>query len=307
MLPSTVRIREVGPRDGFQSIADFIATDIKVEIIAAIADAGVRHIEATAFVNPQAIPNLKDAGDVMARVPRDKAAYAALVPNLMGAENAMDAGVDELVVVISASEAHNRANVRRRIDESVADLDAIFEGASRKNTAVSGAIAVAFGCPYMGNVPEPDVFRLVDAYVSRGAAQVILADTTGMAIPRHVDRMVRRFNDRYPDTALSLHFHNNRGTAMVNLYTALTAGARIFDTALGGIGGCPNVPQAAGNLPTEDVVYLLEALGIDTGVRLDAIIAAAAELEKYLGYTLPGQVMKSGPREKCVLTADARR
>ncbi|HEX9911031.1 MAG TPA: hypothetical protein VGA86_09105, partial [Desulfatiglandales bacterium] len=162
--------------------------------------------------------------------------------------------------------------------------------------AVNGAVAVAFGCPYQGNVPEENALRIVDAYLMKGAKRIILADTTGMATPNQVDRVVRSFRSRFPNIDLSLHFHNNRGTAMTNLYAALLAGATTFDTALGGIGGCPYVPQAAGNLATEDVVYLLSELGVTTGIDLEEIIKAALLLEKILGYTLPGQVMKSGPR-----------
>jgi hydroxymethylglutaryl-CoA lyase len=161
---------------------------------------------------------------------------------------------------------------------------------------VNGEVAVAFGCPFQGDVPEEDVWRVVDAYAEKGAKRITLADTTGMATPNQVDRMVRSFRNRLPDVDLSLHFHNNRGTAMTNLYAALLAGAKTFDTALGGIGGCPYVPQAAGNLATEDVVYLLSELGVTTGIDLEALIKAALLLEKILGYTLPGQVMKSGPR-----------
>jgi hydroxymethylglutaryl-CoA lyase len=159
-----------------------------------------------------------------------------------------------------------------------------------------GAIAVAFGCPYQGDVPRDDVFMLVESYLSKGAISVILADTTGMATPTRVEQLVGRFRDRFSETDLVLHFHNNRGTAMANLLSALMAGATQFDTALGGIGGCPYVPQAAGNLPTEDVVFMLEDMGIHTGIDLEAVIKASHLLEKTLGYDLPGQVMKSGPR-----------
>jgi hydroxymethylglutaryl-CoA lyase len=202
-----------------------------------------------------------------------------------------------LVVVISATEAHNQENVRRSIDESLGDLDAIFTLAKENGTQVIGAVAVSFGCPYQGDVPEKDVFRVVEAYMSRGAASVILADTTGMTTPTRVEQMVLKFRDRFPGVEFILHFHNNRGTAMANLLTALMAGATTFDTALGGIGGCPYVPQAAGNLPTEDVVFMLEDMGVCTGIDLKAIIGAAHLLEKILGYSLPGQVMKSGPRD----------
>lgn len=296
-LSSEVKLREVAPRDGFQSLRDFIPTERKLEIIKSIAEAGVKDIETTSFVSPKAIPQLSDAADLMAKVPRQGISHAALVPNLKGAQNAITAGVDQLVVVISATDVHNQANIGRSIEKSLADLDAIFALAQDKNIAVNGAVGVSFGCPYQGDVPEEEVFKIVEEYISRGAAGVILADTIGMATQTRVDRMVREFRVRFPGTDFVLHFHNNRGTAMANLLAALLAGATSFDTALGGIGGCPNVPRAAGNLPTEDVVYMLEDMGVNTGIDLEALIGAAHLLEKILGYTLPGQVMKSGPRD----------
>jgi len=296
MVPMKVKLREVAPRDGFQSVMEFIPTEKKLEVIEAIARAGVEDIEMTSFVSPKSIPQLSDADEIIRRSRSDGVVRSALVPNFVGAQNAIASGVNEIVVVVSATEAHNEANVRRSIDKSLSDLDAISALAFEKSIAVSGAVAVAFGCPYQGDVPEENVWRIVDAYVAKGAKRIILADTTGMAIPNQVDRVVRSFGSRLPDVDLSLHFHNNRGTAMTNLYAALLAGATTFDTALGGIGGCPYVPQAAGNLATEDVVYLLSELGVTTGIDLEEIIKAALLLEKILGYTLPGQVMKSGPR-----------
>ncbi len=299
-LPRQVSIREVGPRDGFQSIDTFIPTADKLDIISAIADAGVTRMETTSFVSSRAIPQLKDAADVMAGVSRPdiskhRMTHAAMVPNAEGAGHAVAAGVDQLVVVISATNAHNQANLRRTIDVSLADLDDIFTLARQHHVAVIGAVAVAFGCPFQGDVALADVFRIARSYVDRGAISVMLADTTGLATPVRVATMVHAFKKEFSDMELILHFHNNRGTAMANLLAALMAGARTFDTALGGIGGCPNVPLAAGNLATEDVVYMLEDMGVSTGIHLSKIIDAAHLLEQRLGYSLPGQVMKSGP------------
>lgn len=296
-IKTPIRIREVAPRDGFQSWPEFVPTDRKLEVIRMLIDAGVQEMETTSFVNPKAIPQMKDAAEVLAAVPRTGCIHSPLVPNLKGATLALDSGADQLVVVISVSDAHNLANVRRTVQESLSDLNAIFELARQRGKPVTGAMAVAFGCPYQGDVPEDDVYRLAEAYISGGAASVILADTTGMATPRRMVRLVKGFAQRFPWTPYSLHLHNNRGTAMANLYAALEAGADTFDAALGGIGGCPNVPQAAGNLATEDVVFMLEDMGFDTGIDLMKIIAAALRLESILGRTLPGQVMKSGPRD----------
>jgi hydroxymethylglutaryl-CoA lyase len=296
-LPSKVTLREVAPRDGFQSLKGFLPTEQKLQIIEAVVKAGVKDVETTSFVSPRAIPQLKDGADLLAQVPRQGVTHAAMVPNLRGAQNAIAAKADHLVVVISATEAHNKENVRRSIDESLGDLDAIFSLAKENDTPVIGALAVSFGCPYQGDVPEKDVFRVADKYIARGAASIILADTTGMATPTRVKLMVHKFRERFPGVKFTLHFHDNRGTAMANLFAALIAGATTFDTALGGIGGCPYVPQAAGNLPTEDVVFMLEDMGVNTGIDLESIIRAAQLLEKILGYSLPGQVMKSGPRD----------
>jgi hydroxymethylglutaryl-CoA lyase len=292
-----IHIREVAPRDGFQSWPDFIPTDKKLEIIRLVIDAGITEMETTSFVSPNAIPQMRDAAEVMARVPKAGCIHSPLVPNLKGAELALDNGADKLVVVISATDAHNLANVRRTIKESLGDLELIFKLAKERGKPVMGAMAVSFGCPYRGDVPEDDVYRLAESYIQGGASSVILADTTGMATPTRVLKLLKGFKNRFPKTSYSLHFHNNRGAAMANLYAALEAGADTFDTALGGVGGCPNVPVAAGNLPTEDVVFLLEDMGYDTGIDLMKIIRAAQRLEVILGKTLPGQVMKSGPRD----------
>ena len=296
-LPSEVTLREVAPRDGFQSLKKILPTDQKLQIIEALVNAGIKHIEATSFASPKAIPQLQDAAELMSRVPRENTTYAVMVPNLKGAQKAIAAKAERLVAVISATEAHNQKNVRRSIPESLAELNAIFAVSQENTIPVIGVIAVAFGCPYQGDVHQDDVFKLVETYASKGAISVILADTTGMATPTRVKQMVERFQNRFSETDLVLHFHNNRGTAMANLLSALMTGATQFDTALGGIGGCPYVPQASGNLPTEDVVFMLEDMGVHTGIDLEAVIKASHLLEKTLGYTLPGQVMKSGPRD----------
>jgi len=296
-VTSKVKLREVSPRDGFQSLRDFIPTEKKLEIIDAVINSGIKELEATSFVSPKAIPQLRDASELMSRMSKlPHVSYAGLVPNLRGAENAIQSGVDQLVVVISATEAHNQANVRRSIKESLSDLDAIFALSRQEEVPVIGAIGVALGCPYQGDVPDQDYATLIEEYISRGSKRIILADTAGMSTPRRVEKVVQKVLHSYPDIEFIFHFHNNRGTAMANLVAAIHAGATTFDTALGGIGGCPNLPQAAGNLPTEDVVYLLDDMGIDTGIDLMSLIRAALLLEDILGYTLPGQVMKSGPR-----------
>lgn len=296
-LPKRATIREVGPRDGFQSWPEFIPTEKKLDVIQALLQAGVKEMETTSFVSPKAIPQMQDAQQVMQSVPRGSCRLAALVPNLKGAELAIQAGAQELVVVISASEAHNMANIRRTVSQSLEELVPLVSLSRSHGVPVTGAISVAFGCPYQGDVSEDEVMRVARGYLQAGASRILLADTTGMATPTRVRNLVRAVKGSFPDLEIGIHLHNNRGTAMANLYAALEEGVTIFDTALGGIGGCPNVPQAAGNLATEDVVFMLEDMGVDTGLDLAALIKAAQLLEKILGKVLPGQVMKSGPRD----------
>ncbi len=296
-LPKQVTIREVGPRDGFQSWPEFVPTEKKLEVIRALIRAGVKEMETTSFVSPKAIPQMRDAPEIMQLVPRGSCRHATLVPNLKGAQLAIQAGAEELVVVISASEAHNMANIRRTVSQSLEELVPLVSLAKAHGLGVTGAISVAFGCPYQGEVPEEDVMRVARGYLEAGANRILLADTTGMASPARVRRLVASFREQFPELEAGVHFHNNRGTAMANLYAAIQEGITVFDTALGGIGGCPNVPQAAGNLATEDVVFMLEDMGVKTGLDLVGLIRAAQLLEAILGRVLPGQVMKSGPRD----------
>lgn len=295
--PTRVHLREVGPRDGFQNIHEFIPTEYKIETIRALAEAGLKEIEVTSFVSPKVIPQLSDAEAVLDGIRDLDIVRSVLVPTPKRAEQAIAVGVDQMVVFLSASEAHNKANVNRSISESLAGLDTIFKLARDSKTEVVGAMAVSFGCPYEGKIPVDHLLNIASAFRDAGADRLVFGDTTGMANPQLVSDFVKTFQDRFGDSNFSLHFHNNRGTAMANLLAAMAAGAITFDTALGGTGGCPTVPKAAGNLATEDVVGLLDEIGVDTGVDLNRVIAAARNLEESLGYELSGQVMKSGPVE----------
>ncbi|MFW6081353.1 MAG: hydroxymethylglutaryl-CoA lyase [Desulfosalsimonas sp.] len=294
-----VIIREVALRDGLQSEKKFVATKDKLALVDALFRAGVTYLETTSFVSPAAVPQLRDAAELMAEVPHGKLRHEVMVPNPRGARSALDAGVDRLIVFVSASEAHNKENVGRSISESLDGIDRIFELAAGSGVPVAAAIATAFGCPFQGKVPESDVVSIASRLAKSGADRITLADTTGMANPVHISEMTGLIRHSLPDTALCLHLHNNRGIAAANLYAGYLAGIRMFDTSLGGIGGCPNVPQAAGNLATEDVVFMFDSMGIDTGMELSALISAARLLEKILGHPLPGQVMKSGPVAGC--------
>lgn len=296
-LPEAVTLREVCPRDGLQNVTDFVATADKLRIIDAIAKAGCREMEVTSFVSGRVVPQLTDAREVMEALVGASFTRSVLVPTPARAAQAVEAGADQLVVFLSASEAHNRSNVNRSIAESLTGLRDIFELAARARVPVVGAIAASFGCPFEGDVPHERVLGICEEFRSLGCAGLIFGDTVGMATPLTVERLVKSYQDRFADNNYSLHFHNNRGAAMTNLYAAMMAGATTFDTSVGGIGGCPTVPDAAGNLATEDVVCLLHELGVQTGLDLHGLLAAAHILERVLGYTLPGQVMKSGAIE----------
>jgi len=303
-----VDITEVGTRDGFQSEATFIPTDAKAALIDAMIDAGVRRFEATSFVSPRAVPQLADAHEVIARVRRRADAHlSALVPNARGAERALGAGVDEMVCFVSASETHNQANLNATIAASLENVGDIARLATGTRVAVRGAVACAFGCPFEGEVPVDAVLRVIDRYASLGVDRFSLGDTTGMATPPTVERAVEAIGRRFPDHRLALHFHNTRGVGLACVVVGLGLGIREYESSIAGLGGCPFAPGATGNVCTEDLVYLLEESGYDTGIDLRALIEVARSVEKTIGRPLPGQVMKAGPRLRHYAPGDVRR
>lgn len=302
-----VTITEVGTRDGLQPEPEFIRTEVKAEIVDALVAAGLTHIEATSFVSPRAVPQLADAQAMLAQLRRRADAHiAALVPNARGAERALASGVDEMVCFVSASETHNQANLNAPVAVSLANVAEIADIA-RGRTPLRGAVACAFGCPFEGDVPVSAVLRIVDAYARLSVDRLTLGDTTGMATPPTVARLVAAIRDRFPALRIALHFHNTRGVGLANVMVGLDLGIREFESSLGGLGGCPFAPGATGNVCTEDLVYLLEESGFATGVDLDALIAVARRVEQVIGRPLPGQVMKAGPRLRKYSLDDARR
>ena len=302
-----VTVTEVGTRDGFQSEPAFIRTEVKAEILDALIAAGLTHIEATSFVSPRAVPQLADAQAMLAQVRRRADAHiAALVPNARGAERALASGVDEMVCFVSASETHNQANLNASIAASLANV-AEIAGIARGRTPLRGAVACAFGCPFEGEVPVSAVLRIVDAYAQLGVDRLTLGDTTGMAVPPTVARLVAAIRDRFPALRIAQHFHNTRGVGLANVMVGLDLGIREFESSIAGLGGCPFAPGATGNICTEDLAYLLEESGFATGVDLDALITVARRVEEVIGRPLPGQVMKAGPRLRRYSPADARR
>jgi len=293
-----ITIREVGTRDGIQSLGAFIDTTHKLELLEALADTGLKRIEATSFVNSRAVPQMADAAEVMARVRRrDGVSYEALVPNVRGAQDALAASVDAVLVVVTASEAFNQKNVRMSVEASLAQFAEIKLLAHARRVACIGAIGTAFGCPYEGDIPESRLFALVERFLDMGFSELMLADTTGMANPLQIERTMGRVLQRWGDrVAFGLHLHNTRGMGLANVVAGLQAGVTTFDASVAGIGGCPFAPQAAGNISTEDTVHMLQEMGIETGIDLERLIQVARLAQEILGRELPGQVMKAGPR-----------
>ena len=295
--PLQAEITEVGPRDGFQAERAFIPTARKIELIDRLIDAGVPRIEATSFVSPRAVPQLADAEEVMRGVDRTRGAVlAALVPNKRGALRAAEAGVDEMVVFLSASESHNRKNVNRSIEESLAGFEEVARVAEDAGTPLHGAISTAFGCPFEGDVPAARVGGIAHRLRQIGLAGVSLGDTTGMATPPLVAAAVAAVREATPELGLGLHFHNTRGIGLANVMAGLELGVGRYESSFGGIGGCPFAPKATGNVCTEDLVYLLEEMGIGTGIDLRRLSGIACDVEAAVGHDLPGQIMKAGLR-----------
>jgi len=295
-LPERVTICEVGTRDGFQIEPDFIATEQKVEVVDLLSAAGLPRSEVTSFVHPKAVPQLRDAEEVMARITRRPGTrYAALVPNEKGAVRAIDAGVDAIHTVLSASESHNLANVNMTIAESLDRLGSVLQVAARAKTPVGCGISTSFGCPFEGDVPLGQLERVVGRLVEMGARAVGLADTTGMANPRHVSRVLEHLVPRFPGVDWTLHTHDTRAMAIPNILAAMEHGVTNFDASIGGLGGCPFAPGASGNVCSEDLVHCLHAMGVQTGIDFDRLLAVSRRVQEIVGRALPGQLVKAGP------------
>jgi hydroxymethylglutaryl-CoA lyase len=296
-MPRKVTVTEVGPRDGFQIERDFIPTATKIELVNRLVDAGIPIIEFSSFVSPRAVPQLADAAEVLAGLDRSKGTkFAALVPNARGAERAAAAGVDEIRVFVSASETHNRKNVNRSVEQSLEGFEDVMRIADDAAIPVEGAIATSFGCPFEGDVPVEQVGYIARRFRDLGMRGVGLGDTTGMATPPLVVERCRHLKEHVSELPIALHFHNTRGIGLVNVMAGLSEGIDIYEASFAGLGGCPFAAGATGNICTEDLVYLLHEMGIETGIDLDKLCAAARDVEQVIGRSLPGQVMKAGPR-----------
>src|SRR6058998_224648 len=294
-LRERVTICEVGTRDGFQIEPEFIPTELKIEVVDRLSATGMPRIEATSFVSPKAVPMLRDAEAVMAGIHRRPGTrYAALVPNDKGASRAVDAGVDVIHTVVSASESHNLANVNMTIAESIAQLRAVGEIAARARVTMNCGISTSFGCPFEGNVPIERLESVVARLVDLGAAGIGLADTTGVANPRQVTEILERLMPRFPGIEWTLHTHDTRAMAIPNILAAMACGVTNFDASIGGLGGCPFAPGASGNVCTEDLVHCLGEMGVATGIDLAKLIAVSRRVQEIVARPLPGQIIKAG-------------
>jgi hydroxymethylglutaryl-CoA lyase len=306
-LPGAVQIREVGPRDGFQNEPETIPTDLKVELIDALARTGCKRIEVTSLVRADVIPQLADAAEVLARidVPED-VAVSVLVPNERGLENALALletsrsqggrqAFDEINVFMSASETHNQKNVNRSIEQSLAGLEVVLRRAREAGLGCEGVISTSFGCPYEGHVPPERVLEIARRLHAAGAREIGFGDTTGMANPRQVGELFALWQDGLPEAQLTAHFHNTRGQGLANVLAALQAGVDSFESSFGELGGCPVPAGATGNIATEDLVSMLEEMGIETGIDLPALLACAARVREILGHPLGSHTLVAGP------------
>ena len=293
-----IYMQEVGPRDGLQAEDVFVPTDDKIALVNALSQTGLAKIEVTSFVSPKAIPSLRDGEFVMREIARTPGIiYSALVPNVRGAERAIDTNTDEFNLVMSASESHNLSNLRMTRAQSFAGMREVSALARQAQSIVNVSLSCAFGCPMEGDVSLNTVMDWCARYIDdMGAHGVTLCDTTGMAFPSQVAQWARAFRARWPSTELTLHFHNTRGLGFANVLAAIDAGADRFDASLGGIGGCPYAPGASGNVCSEEVVHGLALMGYDTGVSLEKLMAAAQRLPSLLGHDIPSQIVKAGRR-----------
>ncbi|MCU0491944.1 MAG: hydroxymethylglutaryl-CoA lyase [Chloroflexaceae bacterium] len=294
-LPQRVSIREVGPRDGLQNEDVILSTADKLRLLDALGATGLTQIEVGSFVKPQNVPQMADTPEVFARLQRRPGViYSAIAPNVVGAQRAVEAGADAVMVFLSASESHNRSNVNMSVEQSlvaVANMAAVVREAGKPFDAV---LSVVFGCPFEGHVAIERVLELCERLLNLGAGQLTFGDTTGMAYPTLVQQVVLAFRQRFPRQPLRLHLHSARGAGLANILAALQVGITEFDSSIGGIGGCPFAPGAPGNLCTEDLTHMLHEMGIATGLDLPALMECARMLETMLGHEVPGQTIKAG-------------
>lgn len=294
-----IRINEHGPREGFQSIKSFISTELKIEILNALSDTGVKYLSVTSFVSPRIMPQMKDADEVMSRIRRaDHVVYGAFVPNVKELKRAVDSGVMHYNVGTSATDSFQKRNVNRTVAETLDEAPAKIEAGKEAGIEVGGAISVAFGCPFEGEVKPSRIVELAKTLRGFGLEKINIADTIGAANPTAVYELFSRLVEALPDVEFSAHFHDTRGMGIANVIEAMRAGVHVFDASVGGLGGCPFAPGAAGNICTEDLVYMLHEMGIETGIDVDKYLKVAGRLEEILGYQVMGKLIRAGKFER---------
>lgn len=296
LLPDKAVIWEVAPRDGFQAERQWIPTETKVKIIRELAETGISYMEVTSFVHPKAIPQLRDAEEVVEQVQDlTNVTFRALVPNLVGAKRAIHAGIKKLKLMLSATESHSMSNANSSVKEVQAGFLPILELAAQHGVIVSGSISVAFGCPYEGVVPVERIEEIVYDYQRIGIKEISLADTTGMANPKQVYEYLGKLRSSFPQMTFSMHLHNTRGMALANAIAALQQGVIHFDASVAGLGGCPYAPGATGNIATEDLVHAFHEMGVMTGINLDSLLSAAKQVAASIGHDGGSLLLKAGP------------
>ncbi|GAA4343843.1 hydroxymethylglutaryl-CoA lyase [Pigmentiphaga soli] len=294
---AAIEINDVAPRDGLQIEPVFVPTDAKVALVDALSACGFARIEVTSFTSAKAIPALADAEAVMQRIARRPGTiYTCLVPNLRGMERALASRADELNLVMSASETHNRANLRMTREQSAAQLDAMLRAAQEAGVPCTVSLSTSFGCPFEGEVAAAEVLRLARRFADSGAAGITLCDTTGMAYPTQVADLCERTARALPAVPLTVHLHDTRGMALANALAAWQSGIARFDASAGGLGGCPFAPGASGNVNTEDLVHMFDCMGVDTGVALEPLLAIIATLPELVQRPLSSRLLAAGPR-----------
>ena len=295
-MSKRIEIVEVGPRDGLQSEPEILPTVTKLELIKRLVDAGVRRIEAASFVNPKKVPQMADAEQVMAALPpRPGVTYIGLVLNRRGFDRALAAGCREISMAVFASDTFNQRNQGASTDESIATWLDIAAAARAAGVRAQVTISAAFGCPFEGEVPAARVVAIASQLAQGSPIEIALADTIGVGAPAQVTDLLARVRAAVPEIPLRCHFHNTRNTGLANAYAAVQAGVGVLDASVGGIGGCPFAPAATGNIPTEDLIYMLHRSGFETGIELEGVIETGRWLQDQLGRTLPGMLMKAGP------------
>ncbi|MDQ3619194.1 MAG: hydroxymethylglutaryl-CoA lyase [Actinomycetota bacterium] len=297
--PRTITIREVGPRDGIQSERLHVDTGDKIGFIDALSVTGILHIEAVSFVSPKALPQMADAAEVLAGITRAPGVtYSALVPNRRGADAAVEARADALQVFMAVTDSYNLKNVNKNVKESLRDVSDVVTVGQTASVPVEGTLSTAFGDPYEGDVAPERVVEVSRWMMEEGIESISYGDTTGMATPRRVRDLIAALREKLPGLRLNMHFHDTRGTGLANVLIALECGIDYFDASVGGMGGSPFASGATGNVVTEDLVHMVEDMGIDTGVDLNALLAAARIAQSFVSGDLPSRVLRAGPRDR---------